>query len=96
MLFRRGTAHYLQRLLYMQRARFAVRSHAAVIVHTVGHVGVLLHFNHHNTLADSVQRAGRDKEAIAFFTGTAFSTSVRVLFRMRSSSSSRLISWSKP
>ena len=67
MLFRRGTAHYLQRLLYMQRARFAVHPHAAVIVHTVGHVGVLLHFSHHNTLADSVQRAGRDKEAIAFF-----------------------------
>ena len=36
------------------------------------------------------------KKQSPFFTGTAFSTSVRVLFRMRSSSSSRLISWSKP
>ena len=44
---------HVQRLLHVQGAGLAVRPHAAVIVHTVGHVGVLLDFRNHNALTDA-------------------------------------------
>ena len=44
---------HVQRLLHVQGAGLTVRPHAAVIVHTVGHVGVLLDFRNHNALTDA-------------------------------------------
>ena len=44
---------HVQGLLHVQGAGLAVRPHAAVIVHTVGHVGVLLDFRNHNALTDA-------------------------------------------
>ena len=96
MLDRRGAQGHVQRLLHVQGAWLAVRPHTAVIVHTVGHVGVLLYLGNDNALANGVQRAAGIKKQSPLCTGTAFNTSVRVLFLMRSSNSALEISWSKP
>ena len=63
---RRGAAGHIQRLFNMQCAGLAVRAHAPIVVHTVGHVGVLLHLGNDDALADGVQRTGRDKKAVPF------------------------------
>ena len=60
----RGAQGHVQRLFRVQCAGLAVRTHAPVVVHAVGHVGVLLHLGNDDALADGVQRAGRDKEAV--------------------------------
>ena len=53
----------------MQGAGLAVRTHAAIVVNTIGYVGVLLHLGHDDALADRVQCARRDEEAIALMHG---------------------------
>ena len=53
----------------MQLTQLAVRSHAAVVVDAVGDIGVLLDLGHHDALADGVQCAGRDEEAVALVHG---------------------------
>lgn len=54
LLLRRGAAGHIQRLFNMQCAGLAVRAHAPIVVHTVGHVGVLLHLGNDDALADGV------------------------------------------
>ena len=66
LLLRRAAASHIQRLFNVQGAGLAVRTHAPVIVNTIGYIGVLLHLGNDDALADGVQRAGRDKKAVAF------------------------------
>lgn len=53
-----------QRLRDVQGARLSVRAHAAVIVHAVRHVGILLDLRDDDPLADRVQRAGGNEEHV--------------------------------
>ena len=69
MLHRRGAQGDVQRLFHMQGAGLAVRADAAIVVDAVGHVGVLLHLGDDDALADGVQRARRDEEAVALVYG---------------------------
>ena len=54
LLFRRGAQGHVQRLFNVQCAGLAVRTHAPVIVNTIGYIGVLLHLGNDDALADGV------------------------------------------
>ena len=60
----RGAQGHIQCLCHMQCTGLSVRTDTAVVVDAVGHIGILLHLGNDDALADGVQRAGRDKEAV--------------------------------
>ena len=64
--FRRLPEGNIQRLRNVQLPGLAICAQTAVVVDAVGDVGVLLNFRHHDALADGVQRAGGDEEAVPF------------------------------
>ena len=62
--FRRLPEGNIQCLRDVQLPGLAICAQTAVVVDAVGDVGVLLDLCHHDALADGVQRAGGDEEAV--------------------------------
>ena len=92
----RGAQGHIQCLCHMQCTGLAVRTDTAVVVDAVGHVGVLLHLGHDDAWQMVCSVPDGIKKQSPLCTGTAFRTSVRVLFLMRSANSSLEISRVKP
>ena len=65
----RNAAGHRQSLLDVQVALLAVLADAAVIVHAIGYIGVLLDLGDQDPLADRVKGAGLDEQDVALFHG---------------------------
>ena len=54
-----------ERLLDVKVSLLSVLADAAVVVHAIGDIGILLNLGNEDSLTDRVQRAGLNKERIA-------------------------------
>ena len=68
-LYDRNAAGHSQCLLDVQVSLLAVLADAAVIVHAIGYIGVLLDLGDQDSLADRVKGAGLDEQDVALFHG---------------------------